>query len=377
MAKVKELEEIDESLTDKARLSSFFKSHKDLILNHVDNTNYKTSTGSLIFDSHTGGGFGPGVIRFAGVYESGKTSAALTVVSNFLQDKNIPYKKKCLYIDSEARLNDEVRERYPVKFTLDPAEWDEGTVLVSKTKYYEAMFGMVKEIVQNNPENVKYIIVVDSMDCLISEGDAEKGIGDAVKVAGGALLTGIFLKQLALEIKVYGHIFLPISQARAEVRINQYDPSPKKDNFSGGHALLHAADWICEFQPTNKSNRYTFDGEKVTVDGDPFDWHECNVKFHKTKNQKTDFQFTYPVKYGVKSGSSVWTGRECWRILLGWDEMKRDGNGYVFTSSFKAELEELGIKVPDKLKNEKAAMAFFDENPEVVNYVVSKFRLLF
>ena len=67
------------------RLSSFLKENKDDHYNFEDEVYYKVSTGSLNLDIATGGGLCPGLHRFIGMNEGGKTSEALEVTKNFLK----------------------------------------------------------------------------------------------------------------------------------------------------------------------------------------------------------------------------------------------------------------------------------------------------
>lgn len=57
---------------NKEILKKLFKDGKVKILDCGRNEDYKVSTGSLNFDMITGGGFGPGIIRFVGATEGGK-----------------------------------------------------------------------------------------------------------------------------------------------------------------------------------------------------------------------------------------------------------------------------------------------------------------
>ena len=65
-------------------LKSFLKENKDHHYNYEDEIDYKVSSGSLNVDFELGGGFGPGLHRFVGMNEGGKTSEALEVMKNFL-----------------------------------------------------------------------------------------------------------------------------------------------------------------------------------------------------------------------------------------------------------------------------------------------------
>ena len=70
------------------RLLSFLKDNKEDHYNFEDEVYYKVSTGSLNLDIATSGGLCPGLHRFIGMNEGGKTSEALEVTKNFLKTLN-------------------------------------------------------------------------------------------------------------------------------------------------------------------------------------------------------------------------------------------------------------------------------------------------
>ena len=65
-------------------LNNYLKAHKDDHYNFEETVEYKISSGSLQLDLYMAGGFGPGLHRFTGVNEGGKTSESLQVMKNFL-----------------------------------------------------------------------------------------------------------------------------------------------------------------------------------------------------------------------------------------------------------------------------------------------------
>lgn len=363
-------------VTDKSRLASFFSDNKDDILNHLGEIDYKVSSGSLIFDSETRGGIGPGVIRFAGPYESGKTSCVLNFMANFLADDSLPFRKKGIFIKSEGRLSETIQDRYPFKFVSMPEDWEDGTCITVASNKFETVFSLLKEIVVNNPEDIKYFIVIDSMDCLITKDDALKSFDQATKVAGGAVLTSAFLKQLALDIKIRGHIFVAISQIRAEIKLNPYSSTPPKDNFSGGNALLHAADWIFELKSVSKSNRIADDSKLAVTKG--FDGHYVTVKIHKSTNETTDKEFSYPIKYGVKNSNAVWHSRELSEeLFIQWGLVKKAGAWFKPSDFFKTELKDkCQIDVPEQIQGSDALLTFVESNPCLVDYGKDKLKML-
>ena len=68
----------------KEALKSFLKQNEDHHYNFEEEIDYKISSGSLKVDFELDGGFGPGLHRFTGMNEGGKSSEALEVMKNFL-----------------------------------------------------------------------------------------------------------------------------------------------------------------------------------------------------------------------------------------------------------------------------------------------------
>ena len=79
-------------------LSNYLKANKDDHYNFEETVEYKVSSGSLQLDLYLAGGFGPGLHRFTGVNEGGKTSESLQVMRNFLGSID---KSRGLYIKAE------------------------------------------------------------------------------------------------------------------------------------------------------------------------------------------------------------------------------------------------------------------------------------
>jgi hypothetical protein len=162
-------------------LSSFLKQNAQDHYNFEQEIDYKVSSSSLQLDLHLGGGLGPGLHRFCGMNEGGKTSSALSFMKNFLE--NTP-KSKGFYIKAEGRLSKEMRERSGVNFVFSAEEWVEGTCFVFESNIYETVVDAMRQLVAKNDEGNVYFFLLDSVDGLISKGDLDKGFEDSNKVAG-------------------------------------------------------------------------------------------------------------------------------------------------------------------------------------------------
>ena len=101
------------------------------------------------FDLQLGGGFGPGLHRFVGMNEGGKTSESLEVMKNFCN--SLP-NAKGFYIKAEGRLSPEMRERSGVRFVFSADEWVDGTCFVFESNIYETVVEVMRELVAKNEQ---------------------------------------------------------------------------------------------------------------------------------------------------------------------------------------------------------------------------------
>ena len=76
-----------ESMTNNDALKSFLKQNEDHHYNFEEEIDYKVSSGSLKVDFELNGGLGPGLHRFVGMNEGGKSSEALEVMKTFLSNQ--------------------------------------------------------------------------------------------------------------------------------------------------------------------------------------------------------------------------------------------------------------------------------------------------
>ena len=166
-------------------LNSSLKANLDDHHNFKESVVWKTSTGSLILDVATGG-VCPSLWRLCGNNNSGKTPQTLEIVRNFLKD--VP-NSKCLWVIAEGRgLSEENRTRCGLTFVTDPAKWEVGTVFILQTNIFELFINIVKGLVKQNEEGIKFAFVVDSIDGLILRDDAAKEITESNKGAGVPML---------------------------------------------------------------------------------------------------------------------------------------------------------------------------------------------
>jgi RecA/RadA recombinase len=372
MAKEKQVKEEQKELTPEQLISLYLKDNKEDHYNYQRIDEYTVSTGSLTLDMEMGGGIRPSVLRLSGVTEGGKTSEALQMMFDFLRDTK---ESRGLLIQGEGRLGKEVQERSGLKFIYKPEDWKDGTCFVYICNIFESSINLMRSLVKNNHYNKRYFMIIDSLDSLERREDMAKTFEEAVKVAGSALLSSLFLKRMAIAYSSLGHFCLLLSQVRANIKINPYEKGdPKITNATGGNAALHYSDWILEFQQRWQKDAI-WDGEEGKSNRIG---HYCKIIFRKSCNEKTGKEVTYPIKYGRKNGTSIWIEREIYDFLLMWNMIDKRNKGWIDVSvPLIEELErEIQVKIPEKIQGESNFVQYLEENQKVVEYLKSKFKKL-
>jgi RecA/RadA recombinase len=348
-------------VTPQQQIQAYLEQHKGDHYNFEEERTYTVSSGSLLLDIEMGGGIKPGIIRASGVAEGGKTSCALAFARNFQKMDNA----MVIYVKAEGRLSKEMVERSGV--STDENKW-----FVYKCNVYESVIDFMRQMVKDNPSDTRYMFIIDCMDALVPRGDLEKSADEAIKVAGGALLSSDFLKRMALGLGIRGHICYMVSQVRTKVSINPYEKTdPKLTNASGGNAMLHYSDWILEFQP-----RYVKDiiSTQPAGKGEQLG-HWCKVIFRKSSNEKTGTEVRYPIKYRASSGKSIWVEKEVADMMLAWDMATVKGAWVTISDEIIEEVKkEQGMEVKKQHQGMDNFSKYFEENPELGKYLFSKFR---
>lgn len=343
------------------QIKAYLEQHKDDHYNFEEDKSYTVSSGSLLLDIEMGGGIKPGIVRASGIAEGGKTSCALAFARNFQKMDN----SMAIYIKSEGRLSPEMIGRSGVN--TDEDKW-----FVFKCNVYETVINFIRQMVKDNPSDTRYMFIIDSMDALIPRGDLEKSADEAVKVAGGSLLSSDFLKRMTLGLATRGHICYMISQVRTKVQINPYEKTdPRLTNASGGNAMLHYSDWILEFQPRYvKDLITTLPNSKGDVLG-----HWCKVVFRKTTNEKTGTEVRYPIRHGRTEGNSIWVEYEVVDMLLAWDMAVAKGAWVTISDEIIAEIKKnINLEFKKQHQGSDNLCKYFEENKEIGKYLFNKFR---
>jgi len=343
-----------------------FLSHKDNEKYHYNNfkdDDYKISSGSLNLDLALGGGFPAGAHRFTGINEGGKTSCALTVAKNF-QDH---FKKNgmIIYIRSEGRLAPEVIARSGINT-------DEEKFFKFDCNIFEKVFQLIRTLVEENDEDRRYLFIIDSVDALCRMGDFDKPFDESEQVAGGALVTSVFLKKMVLPITKMGHMMILTSQVRVEVAANPYaSRGGPKVKQAGGNAVKHYSNFILEFQ-----ERYNNDiifpnpsASKLEDKGSPIG-HYCKIVFRKSVNEKTGGIIRYPIRYGQSNGKSIWIEREIIDMMKLWGYIDQKGAWISIDQEILKVCEEKSIECPEKIQGEPKLVEFLEKNEKFVEFIL-------
>lgn len=356
----------------KSALKSFLKQNEEHHYNFEEEINYKISSGSLKVDFELDGGFGPGLHRFTGMNEGGKSSEALEVMKNFLNTPN----SKGVYIKAEGRLSEEMRSRCGINFASNEEEWDEGSCFIFDCNIYETVLDLMRVLIAKNDSGTKYCFILDSLDGLITKDDLNKGFEDAHKVAGGALLGAKFMQKMSIQLAKRGHMAIFISQVRADIKLDPYSKAPiRQTTATGGNALLHFANYILEFEPRFKKDlilenpTQPIDQQKNKILG-----HIAKITVKKSPNEKTNYTLEYPIKYGRSNGNSIWVEREVIDMLYLWGYIIKKGAWISADKDFLDILSQKGLEFPEKIQGESKLNSFLESNPNIIDFLISHFK---
>ncbi len=358
----KTLDQIDKFLKDKDNQKYHF--------NHHNEEEYKISSGSLNLDLALGGGLPAGAHRFTGVNEGGKTSCALTVGKNF-QD-HFGKKGMVVIIKSEGRLSPEMLKRTGI-------DTDPDKLFIFDCNIFEKVFELVRDLVFNNEDDKKYMFIVDSVDALCRINDIDKPFAESEQVAGGALVTSVFLKKMVLPITKMGHMMILTSQVRIEIPSSAYAArGGPKVKQAGGNAIKHYANFILEFE-----ERYNNDimwenpsATKLDDKGNPIG-HYCKARFRKSINEKTGAQVRYPIRYGRTNGNSIWLEKEIIDMMYLWGYIEKKGAWISFDEDILSDLKKKKIECPEKIQGDQKLLELLESNVKLKDYFYNTINKLF
>lgn len=329
--------------------------------NKFETPDYKVSSGSLNFDAKIGGGIGPSLVRMTGGAESGKTSATVSFLENFLKTVPDAYG---VYIDAECRLHEKLKERTTVKFVTNPDEFVAGTCYVQQTTSYNMAIELMRSLVKSNMGNTKrFFFIVDSIDSLVPDDTVNINAEEVNQIAGmqKAGLTTKFLERFSAAMRKFGHIGVFISQIRTKVAPMYAKPDA---NFnitpaSGAHKLIHDADWIFDFQ-SHMSNKYLI--TEGSGDNEKTVGHMCNIIIRKSQNDTTADKVSYPVRRNALPGKAIWKEREIFDRLIAYGKISKKGAWFTIDESVIKYLKDKQLDITTQFQGENSFVEFLEQN---------------
>lgn len=359
-------DQIDELLEDK-----LFKGQHYGALSGDEIKNPKTfSTKSILFDYQISQNL-PGergmrrgtISRLSGPFQSGKTSVGLTLAASFQETLENPF---VVVINAESRIT------LP-QIKMCGVDISKERFRMINTNRAECCFDLTEKLLLDNPEGRQYFFLIDSSDALNRVSDLDtKSYGDAGKIAGGALMFSTACKRLALPIAATDSFLFITSQERANMNASPMgmNAGPRK-TVSGGEALKFYPSWIgsCTAAWTD---RFIFEDpsdKKSKVIG-----HNVDIKVEKNYDGVKKSSLTYPIKYN----HGIWREREILSLCTMWNLIKMEGRTYTFVDSFRSDIKNFSIELPEKIVGQKEVNNFFDNNPAFTEAATHIFeKLLF
>jgi RecA/RadA recombinase len=254
---------------------------------------------------------------------------------------------------------------------------DPNKLFIFDCNIFEKVFELVRDLVFNNEDGKKFMFIIDSVDALCRMNDMDKPFSESEQVAGGALVTSVFLKKMVLPITKMGHMMILTSQVRIEIPSNAYAArGGPKVKQAGGNAIKHYANFILEFE-----ERYNNDimwenpsASKLDDKGNPIG-HYCKARFRKSINEKTGAQVRYPIRYGRTNGNSIWLEKEIIDMLYLWGYIEKKGAWISFDEDTLSELKKKKIDCPEKVQGDQKLLELLESNLKLKDhfyYIINK-----
>lgn len=373
--------EIDIANDPSAVLGKYLHRVKQDHYNFVPDVNWEVSSGSLNLDTELGP-FRPGIVRLSGNPSSGKTSFSFGVAKNFLE--TVP-NSRVIYVKSEGRLSQNIQDRSGLSFTKDYEKFTNGMVFIFECSVYEAVIGLFRELIMNNPQNIIYMFILDSMDALNLRSDMSKTIEEGNKVAGAPLMTKQLLQKMSVPIEKYGHLCFFLGQISAEIKASQYVPSANRQvTGAGGNAIQHFSTTVLNFLDWHESDLILDNpNERLDRIKNRSVGHNCRIKISKSDNETRYFTVEIPIRHNQTGGKSIWREREVADQLIAWQLISHSGAWITVSDTIRQEIgEALGLKdgdesyPPEKINGINKVYAYLDKNPKVTDYLFNRFKTL-
>jgi len=267
--------------------------------------------------------------------------------------------------NAEGRLNDELIRRSGLNTSPDKYR-----MIHSNTA--ETVFGIIRDLIQDNPKNRRYCFLIDSLDALVRMEDLEKEYTESHKIAGIPFLSKTFCRTTSLPITKGNHLLLLTGQTVANIGGSPHGP---KTVSSGGKAVKFFSTTRMEVKPvwTETIIWENPSGTSLKDKGKRLG-HYFEVEIKKAVAEKAGEKFAIPIKHNALPGKAIWREIEIQDLMLTWDLLKKTGAWYELAESLDKELTENGIDHESKFHGERAVLEYLESNQKMVDYMIDRFK---
>lgn len=227
------------------------------------------------------------MVEFVGLPQSGKTTTALDVLSNFQKKYQKLYS---LYVDAENTLDKEWGEKLGVNWSkvilIQPEGGQSG----------EELLDMILDYIRSGKVG---LVILDSAPFIVPKSISEKGLEDKSYGGNSALMKAFCDKMIPL-CKQNECTFLLLNQLRENIG-NMYKPF----KIPCGTAITHAASQILWF---TKGSLLDDKGNEVATNYANPAGNVVSVKMEKNKVTKNDRRldsYTLNYDYGIDAGTDA------------------------------------------------------------------------
>lgn len=218
------------------------------------------------------------IIELVGLPQSGKTTTALDIISNFQKKYTDKY---CVYLDSENTIDKEWGETLGV-------DWSKVILIQPESEYGEELLDMLLDYIRSGKVG---LAVLDSAPFIIPKAVQEKGL-DEKSYGGNSALMKAFCDKAVPLCKKTECTFLMINQLRENIG-NPYKPF----KIPCGTAIAHACSQILWF---TKGSLLDEKYKEVSSGYANPSGNLVSVKVEKNKVTKNDRRLqTYTLNYST------------------------------------------------------------------------------
>lgn len=218
------------------------------------------------------------IIELVGLPQSGKTTTALDIISNFQKKYTDKY---CVYLDAENTIDKEWGETLEV-------DWSKVILIQPESEYGEELLDMLLDYIRSGKVG---LAVLDSAPFIIPKAVQEKGL-DEKSYGGNSALMKAFCDKAVPLCKKTECTFLMINQLRENIG-NPYKPF----KIPCGTAIAHACSQILWF---TKGSLLDEKYKEVSSGYANPSGHLVSVKVEKNKVTKNDRRLqTYTLNYST------------------------------------------------------------------------------